>query len=342
MKQNNFNFLRFYFAFVVVIGHLIEVSHINAFQKFAPYFSTYISVTGFFCISGFLISRSYLNTSNLKDYFRKRAARLLPAYLFIILTCAFFLSLLSKYSFSEYFTHPLFYKYLAANLTFLNFIQPCLPGVFLNNAASCAVNGALWTLKIEVSFYLIIPFLLYFTKKIRLKHLLFIGIYFLSVIYRNLFEHLSNLHGVEYYSVIARQLPGFMSYFVCGIALYYYFEFFIQNKKTLFVFGIFVFILERRIGVEFMTPLALSIIVFFIAFSFRPLNNFAKHGDISYGIYIFHYPILKIVSDLGFFEKFNPYLVSSIFIVLVLIVGYTSWHLIEKRFLKITHSTRIQ
>jgi len=342
MKQNNFNFLRFYFAFVVVIGHLIEISHITAFQKFAPYFSTYISVTGFFCISGFLISRSYLNTPTLKDYLKKRAARLLPAYLFIILSCAFFLSFLSKYSFSEYFTHPVFYKYLAANLTFLNFIQPCLPGVFLNNAASCAVNGALWTLKIEVSFYLIIPILLYFTKKIKSKHFLFVGIYLLSVIYRNLFEYLSNSHGIEYYSIIARQLPGFMSYFICGIALYFYFEFFIQNKNMLVLFGIIVFVLEHIIGVEFLTPLALSIMVFYVAFSFRQLNNFAKHGDISYGIYIFHYPIMKIASDFGFFEKFNPVLVSFTIVLLVLLVGYASWHLIEKRFLKITHSTRVE
>jgi len=341
MKQNNFNFLRFYFAFVVVIGHLIEISNVNAFLKFAPYFSTYISVTGFFCISGFLISRSYLNTPNLKDYFKKRAARLLPAYLFIILTCAIFLSFLSRYSLSEYFTNPLLYKYLAANLTFLNFIQPCLPGVFLNNAASCAVNGALWTLKIEVSFYLIIPILLYFTKKIKLKQLLFIGIYLLSVMYRNLFEYLSNLHGVEYYSIIARQLPGFMSYFVCGVALYYYFEFFIRNKRKLVLFGLITFILERIVGVELLTPLALSIIVFFIAFSFKRLNNFTKHGDISYGIYIFHYPIMKIASEFGFFERYNPVIVSIAIVLVVVIVGYGSWHLIEKRFLKITHSTRV-
>ncbi|MDD4971531.1 MAG: acyltransferase [Paludibacter sp.] len=341
MKQNNFNFLRFYFAFIVVIGHLIEVSNINAFHKFAPFFSTYISVTAFFCISGFLISRSYLNTPDFKDYLKKRAARLLPAYVFIILTCAIFLSFMSKYSISEYFTNPLLYKYLASNLTFLNFIQPCLPGVFLNNA-SCAVNGALWTLKIEVSFYLIIPVLLYFTKKIKKKHLLFIGIYLLSVMYRNFFEYLSNLHGLEYYSIIARQLPGFMSYFVCGIALYYYFDFFIQTKKTLLLFGLIIFIMERILGFEFLTPLALSVIIFFVAYSFKRLNNFTKHGDISYGIYIFHYPIMKIASEFGFFEKYNPVLVSITIVLLVLLVGFASWHLIEKRFLKITHSTRVE
>jgi len=341
MKQNNFNFLRFYFAFIVVIGHLIEISGIKSFQKFAPYFSTYISVTAFFCISGFLISRSYVNTPNLKDYLKKRAARLLPAYIFVILTCAIFLSVLSNYPFSAYFTHPVLYKYLCANLSFLNFLQPCLPGVFSNIASSCTVNAALWTLKIEISFYLIVPILLYFTRKTKLKYLLFIGIYVLSVIYRNAFEYLSTLHGVEYYSIIARQLPGFMSYFVCGVALYYYFDFFIAYKKMLLFVSIIIFILERKFGIEILTPLALSIIVFFISFSFKRLNNFAKHGDISYGIYIFHYPIMKIITSLGFFDKYDPILVSVFILILVISVGYVSWHLIEKRFLKASHSTRI-
>ena len=157
-----------------------------------------------------------------------------------------------------------------------------------------------------------------------------------------MFEYLSNLQGLDYYSIIARQLPGFMSYFVCGISLYYYFDFFIQNKRTLLFFSIIIFILERTLGVEFLTPLALSIIVFFVAFSFKQLNNFTKHGDISYGIYIFHYPIMKIASDFGFFERFNPVLVSIIIVLLVLIVGYASWHLIEKRFLKLSHSTRVE
>ena len=133
-----------------------------------------------------------------------------------------------------------------------------------------------------------------------------------------------------------------MSYFICGIALYFYFEFFIQNKNMLVLFGIIVFVLEHIIGVEFLTPLALSIMVFYVAFSFRQLNNFAKHGDISYGIYIFHYPIMKIASDFGFFEKFNPVLVSFTIVLLVLLVGYASWHLIEKRFLKLSHSTRVE
>lgn len=340
MKQNNFNFLRFYFAFIVVIGHIIVISKIDAFQKFAPYFNTYISVTAFFCISGFLITISYLNTPSLKSYLKKRAARLLPAYILVVIVSALFLSFLSNYSFIEYITHPKFYKYLAANLSFLNFIQPSLPGVFLRDGFASPVNGALWTLKVEVSFYFAIPILLFFAQKVKRKYILFLGIYLFSILYRNFFEELSSISGNEFYVMLARQLPGFMSYFVSGIALYYYFDLFQRNRKWLFLLGLIIFVFEQKMGWEFLTPMALPIIVFTIAFSLKQLNSFAKYGDISYGIYIFHCPIINIAVSLGFFQLYNPYVVASAIIVIVILVGFVSWHLIEKPFLKRSHSIK--
>ncbi len=341
MKQNNFNFLRFYFAFVVVIGHLIGISKSEALQVFSPYFNTYISVTAFFCISGFLITRSYLNSQSLKSYFIKRAARLLPAYLLVILGSALVFSTISTYSFAEYFTHPQLFKFLVANLSFLNFIEPRLPGVFVQNGLSSPVNGALWTLKVEVSFYLVIPFLLFFIEKIKRKFLAFFTIYILSLTYRYLFDFYYEMSGDGIYTMLGRQLPGFMSYFICGIALNYYFQQFIDKKGWFSLIGVVVLILERNFKVEIFTPAALSMIVFAIAFSFNQLNSFAKYGDISYGIYIYHCLIINIVVYLGYFERNNPLVVSFAIILIVLFVGYASWHILEKRFLNRNLNTKI-
>jgi peptidoglycan/LPS O-acetylase OafA/YrhL len=341
MKQNNFDFLRFYFAFVVVIGHLIIISGVETFKIFAPFFNTYTSVTAFFCISGFLIAQSYLNSKSLKSYFQKRAARLLPAYIFVIVLSVLILSAFSKYSLNDYFTHPQLFKYLAANLSFMNFVQPCLPGVFTENGLTCDVNGALWTLKVEVSFYITIPFILFLSKKIKRKYILFIIIYIFSVLYRNLLMYYSSVSGNSLFGTLAHQLPGFLSYFVCGIGLYYYFDSFLKYKKWIFIISLCFYLFEIKMDWEIFTPLALSIIVFYIAFSLKRLNSFGKYGDISYGIYIFHCPIIKVVTDLGTFSKFNPYLVALILIATILTVGFASWHLIEKGFLKRTHSIRI-
>lgn len=334
LRHNNFDFLRIFFAFIVVIGHLIIISGVDDFIKILPYFNTYISVTAFFIISGFLITSSYLRTNSIKLYLKKRAQRILPAYIFVILISGLFLSFFSQYSFSEYFSNYGLYRYLAANLTFLNFIEPCLPGVFVGNNYNCVVNGALWTLKIEVCFYLVIPILISITQRINKKYIFFIAIYCTSILYKNLLEHLSVQHEVALYAILGRQLPGFLSYFISGIACYYYYDYFIQHKNKLLILGLFLFTMERIIDWEIFTPFALSLIVFTIAFSIKKLNNFGKFGDISYGIYIFHFPIMQLAVYFGFFEpQYNPYLISFFIIIIVLLTGFLSWHFIEKPFL---------
>ena len=332
MRKNNFDLLRLFFAFIVVFGHIIALTHVSEFQKFKYYFDTYLSVTAFFCISGFLIAKSYASTNSLKKYFVKRAARLLPAYITVIFVCAVCLGLISTYTLKEYYSHHQLYKYITSNLFFLNFLEPCLPGVFNSNPQDCAVNGALWTLKIEVSFYLLVPMLFYFLNKSKRTTLILLLIYVLSIIYRNILTGYSS--DSNSYNILARQLPGFMSYFSCGIALYYHSEKFIKNKNWLFWVGIILFFIERKLNIEILTPLALSLMLFSIAFSFKFLNNILKFGDISYGIYIFHCPIIQTITFLGFFEKYNPHYVALITIMIVIFAGLLSWHFLEKKTLK--------
>lgn len=334
MRNNNFDFLRFYFAFIVVIGHLIVISGVSQFKDFSSYFDTYTSVTAFFIISGFLIAKSYSHSKSLKDYFRKRASRLLPAYLLVVSFSGLLLSLQSTYSFSDYFNNPNLYKYFLANFSFLNFIQPCLPGVFNENGVSCDVNGALWTLKVEVAYYLTIPIFFLLYNKTRKKIGLLISLYLLSVLYKNGLEFLSEYQNNEMYNVLARQLPGFISYFVVGISVYLYFDWYIKRKIPLLFVGLALIASDRLLGLELFLPIGMAMVIFAIAFSFNRLNSFAKYGDISYGIYVFHCPIIKLFTVWGLFSNYNPYLMATVAVLLVLIMGTFSWHFVEKKFLK--------
>jgi len=223
---NCFHFLRFSFAILIFLDHLQGLTSVEAFNKF-EFVGQLPAVNAFFIMSGFLVAKSYINSTSLKNYILKRIKRIVPAYLVIILLAAFLLFFMSSLSFSEYFTHPAFYKYIAWNSIFLNFKAPFLPEVFNNEA----VNGALWTIKIEECFYLLVPIIFLIMRKFDSKKLyIFIIIYILSLIYRNYFFSIGQLN-------IAKQIPGAMTYFVVGIVMFLHLEYVLIIFK-LFLIGL--------------------------------------------------------------------------------------------------------
>lgn len=334
MNKNNFDFLRFLFAFIVILSHIIDLSQFPDFIFLKKYFDTHLSVTGFFIISGFLITGSYVKTRNIRLYFIKRAKRLLPAYILIVLFSALFFSVFSIYNFQEYFSNSMLYKYLFANLFFLNFIQPCLPGVFLNNIL-CTINGALWTIKVEVSFYIILPILIFLITKFEKKIIVFVAIYVLGLLYI-LGLYLTNFIIPEKHSfllILKHQLPGFLTYFISGISLFYFFDFYMKYKNKLIIIAIIVFSIEYYFNLEILRPIAMSLLLLYFAYGFKFLNNWGKYGDFSYGIYIYHFPVIQLVVSLNLLNNFNPFLVAFSIIITALFLAIISWNFLEKKFL---------
>jgi len=132
-------------------------------------------------VSGFLIFMSYEKTHSTQRYFVKRARRIYPAYFFVITISVVAGLLLSDSSWADYFSLQTL-KYIAANLVFLNFLQPSLPGLFDGNIIQ-AVNGALWTLKIKVMFYLSVPLIVFAFGKFRRLPVLVVLYFFLGELF---------------------------------------------------------------------------------------------------------------------------------------------------------------
>lgn len=322
ITKNNFDFIRVLLAFIVFVGHLGALSASDKLLVLT-HSPVEVAVFSFFIVSGFLIARSYERSSSLKSYAKKRFNRIVPAYLLVVFLCTILLSLVSTLSFSEYFSNTQVYKYFFWNSLFMNFKAPWLPGVFGNQA----VNGALWTLKIEMCFYIAVPLMfLLFGKNNKYRTISLIVLYFLSLIYLNYFEMTGK-------SALSRQLPGSLCYFIGGMLLYFHFDKFIKHKNALFIIAIVTVWIDLILKIKLFSPIMISIIVLYLAYSFKFLNNFGKYGDFTYGIYIFHFPIIRVFATLGLFANYNPYMMSIVCMFVVIGVGIASWHFYEKRFL---------
>lgn len=327
INTNNFDFLRVIFAVTVAFAHLIELSQIAIFQPYLNFFNTRLAIDGFFIISGFLIAKSFENSSSIKQYIIKRVRRIIPAYLFVVLICALGFSLISAISFENYFINSQFWRYLIANLTFQNYIEPCLPGVFNTNLI-CAVNGALWTIKLEEAFYLLVPvfFWLVNLKKVNF-YILVVIVYLASIIFFNYFV------SIDAYR-IAKQLPGALAFFITGILFYKNFSFVVKHMHYLIIPCLTMFFLEQYIfKTHLLKPLTYGLMVFYIAYNFKFLNTFGKFGDFTYGIYIIHFPIIQIFVYFELFYNYNPFIISILVLMLILLLAILSWHFIELPFL---------
>lgn len=328
--DNNFDFLRFVFAFSVLMVHIYGLSLSPDLRPLTYIFDAGLAVKAFFVISGFLIFMSYERASSLAGYFKNRVKRIYPAYVFVVMFCAIFGVAISTLSWHQYYGHTVL-KYLLANLIFLNFLQPTLPGVFEDQPLS-VVNGALWTIKIEVMFYLSVPVLAWLIR--RFKPLACVPVlYILSLAYAHGMDVWSDQTNSRLVEELSKQLPAQLSYFISGALVYYYFETFKRYKHLIFAMALGACIIGGRYHFDWVFPLALAGIVMYVAFFVPGFTRFGKYGDFSYGIYIIHFPVVQTLVHIGLF-RLNPYLALVICVAVVLALAAASWHFVEKRFLK--------
>ncbi len=331
-RKNNFDLLRLLLAILVLRCHAGLVGYPFRWTE-DPYFLGGLSaVQCFFVISGYLIFRSWESKPDWGAFAEKRARRILPAYVFVVVLCTIGLSWLSTLGVAAYFADPAVYQYLVSNLAFVGFLQNTLPGVFQNNPASY-VNGPLWTIKIEVMFYVSVPIIAYLARRTN-RIALFAAIYLGSVAWNFGFEYLAERMHRASLARVAEQLPGQMAFFVAGAALHYYDELFVRYLKPAAAFSVVAVAGYFGLSPEWFAvvyPMALAVLVIGFANHFHYLGNWGRYGDFSYGMYIFHYPIFQVLAALELqLDALTLFLIGAAISIIAAIV---SWHLLESKWL---------
>lgn len=331
MKSNNFDFLRFLFALLVVIAHSYPLSGNNVSTQWVYKLTngqvelSGIGLYGFFTISGYLIFLSLKRSSSFFEYYWKRILRLFPA-LIVLLLLTIFLAPLVYENTTPYFKNLKIYSYFFRNLTLYR-LQYGIEGVFENNIYPNAINGSLWTIWYEFSLYVFLSFLFYIRKnKYFLQVLIVISFLLMYISYNFLLHKFSTrmifgLNGLHFLNL--------GTYFVAGslLAIFNY----DKRVNSYLIWGL-LFILIATLYFDVYTyakHLIFPLIV--LAIGLKPIkfiSSFGEKGDPSYGIYIYSFPIQQTL--MYFFGLTTFYLIIWSVLISVLF-GYFSWYLVEKK-----------
>lgn len=322
--MRNVNTLKIGLASIVILAHTYFLAGWG-YAWLGPFGRSDLAVQAFFVISGYLIFRSFDHSETIAGYFSRRLRRILPAYVITVIVAAVLGGFVTVDTLSDYISAPLF-KYLLWNVSFLNFMQPTLPGVFETNLSS-AVNGSLWTIKIELMFYAAVPAAVLLIRKFG-PPLVLGAMYVGSLVYIYAVHIVEQTSSIKLpYEELARQLPGQLRFFVAGALAYYAAAYLRQHALVVACLTLMAWLVSPALTNPVFTPIVIAGI--FVTIMHLPFDTTMKPiGDPSYGLYLFHFPIIQVFAQFGLLKEMN-WLYPLLIYLMTFGLAVLSWRFVE-------------
>lgn len=329
-RTNNFDLIRTVAAIMVLYSHCFPLSGATGepFHAFGMSMGS-VAVHIFFVVSGFLVSMSWCRQPRAVYFIAGRTLRVMPGLIVALAISIFFIgAFYTNLPLSDYFSSSTTRSYFSKNIDlFSTPMQWILPGVFEENTRR-GVNGSLWTLPFEAKAYLallIVASGIYLTGKKDPEETLKLAA---SVTLLVLFGFLLN------YIFTKDELLGV-----------HYLRLF-----SMFSFGVVLFLWRSKVALNVAYPIAIvlvmvtysaSPIMFAVYFLFLPMSVLflayvkwpwlqwlkPKH-DLSYGIYIYSFPVQQAVA--ASWPDVGPNTMFFVALPIVLMLSFLSWTLVER------------
>lgn len=333
-SKNNFDLLRLFAAIQVAIAHMS--SHLDHTVPFLSWMSALPGVPIFFFLSGLLIYGSYVTSLSadtpLRNFFIKRALRLYPGLWMCLLISAMFL-LGSGYLLRNFPSTLELIAWISAQTTFFQFYNPD----FLRAFGAGTLNGALWTIAVELQFYLLFPLVHHLLQK---GHIPIIATVSVFVILNQVNIYLNPKETALEKILNVSFIPWFYMFLIGAITAHYSVLRAWLLKSSLIASIIllwFTYIFSEAYGLQWgngINPIGFALIAticLHLAFRKPDLSNtYIKKNDISYGVYIYHMPVVNLILYLLGPGSWQFYLA----LLLTFIFASISWFLVEKPFLR--------
>lgn len=350
-RSNNFDLIRLLAAAQVVFAHAVGHTPVLAghpawLQSLLDVVSLFPGVAVFFVISGFLIPRSY---ERLEDrplaYFLHRGLRIYPALIVCLLVS---LAVLGTFGFLEPAVTgtPEFWAWLLGQLTCGQFYNPG----FFRDFGVGVVNGALWTISVELQFYVLVPLIHVISRRTRFGDLLLATSFLASFVAFCYVDMGSNSplgfhHAPMTVKLLFVTIIPHWWMFMLGMLMQRYYGRLrgILEGKIIYYFAAYTCFAATRQFIIGRDPswfgwfylgylperLLLATLTISAAFSMRDLSGRLLRGAVlSYGIYIYHFIVINVLLELGWMDTLPA--VAVVF-VLSAAAGALSWFGIEKR-----------
>lgn len=324
-RFHNLDELRLILAAIVAFQHIILLGQLDSLYPLLRFLSSEFAVSGFFVLSGFLVFSAF-RTGAVQSYALRRTARIYPAYL-AVLVVAVVAGLLNAVVLNDVSIPPSeVIRYLAANGVFLNFVHPNLGNLF-SGQYQVAVNGALWTIKIEVLFYLIVPVLALMVTRFSALPVL-VAMAAIGVFWPHIIELMEAALGQALPGSMVNQLPGYLHLFAAGVAL----SRTVSGQMT--VLALSILCIGTCVALALFNPLMPShymivLPVMIYAVMQLPQVKAMKRNDFSYGLYLFHWPVTQFM--VMHFENTMPDAVFfAVTLAVAMLFSVLSWFLVER------------
>lgn len=333
-----FDFMRLLLALGVVLWHCFPITRGDPSLIEATAFWLLVSsmVPMFFALSGYLVTASALRIP-VGPYLANRAARIGPALAAVVLITSLIIGpLVTEMSLGDYLRDDQLRRYL---LSMFGYVSFKLPGVFQGNPLSGIVNGSLWTVPHEILCYLMMAGLMltglvrHWWSQAAIFVLLFAMAFTAALVPRGILPApVDALLHLNHFSQGSKIIP----FFLAGAIVYHLRDRIPHDGRlallcmaAILAIGAFGDPDWRKGPLLWLCMAApMTYLVVWGGHIPLPKPNFLGGGDFSYGVYLWHFPILQLlVMAFGFTQW---WLLGLVALAPVLVAGALSWHLIER------------
>ena len=294
-RRNSLNALRLLLAAAVLVSHSWPLSGHEPEPNLGGANLGTWAVLGFFGISGYLITRSRLSGRPAFDFYRARALRIMPALVVALLVIAFVLAPLSQLLDSAAVWDPLSSVTFVARNLFLYppapFAQPGIADTLANVPYPLLWDGPLWTLFWEGCCYLGIGVAASILPRRALPVAAVIGFAVLTLL------SVAGAFGAPVPDLALRVMPMVLAFFG-GMLVLLFGDSIRQNSVTV---GGALLLVVAAVALDLvpaLAPLPLTYLLLVLG-NVLPLTKVGAQYDMSYGVYIYAWPVQQMIALAG-------------------------------------------